>query len=132
MRAWPPFYRLGDGLVRAESVTHFITQAVEDLKKVVGDARMTLYYSDLLQDSLHEEMSAQPYTRMWSGLEGLLGEVVDTCSEVVWETPGEVAGDPHLSNYACGISAARYRPVGGFTGFSLSCVRNCRTSTPGR
>ncbi|MBC2596431.1 ATP-binding protein [Ruficoccus amylovorans] len=27
------FYRLGDGLVRAESVSHFISQAIDDLKK---------------------------------------------------------------------------------------------------
>jgi serine phosphatase RsbU (regulator of sigma subunit)/anti-sigma regulatory factor (Ser/Thr protein kinase) len=97
------FYRLGDGLVRAESVTHFISQAIEDLKKVVGDARMTLYFSESLQDALHEEMAAQPFTRMWSGLDGMLGEVVQTRSEMAWEDAEEVADDPILSPYACGI-----------------------------
>ncbi len=97
------FYRLGDGLVRAESVTHFISQAIDDLKKVVGGARMTLFFRDSLQEPLHEEMSAQPFTRMWSGLEGRLGEVVQTRTELVWEDTEEVADDPHLSAYACGI-----------------------------
>ncbi|QYY36982.1 SpoIIE family protein phosphatase [Ruficoccus sp. ZRK36] len=97
------FYRLGDGLVRAESVSHFISQAIDDLKKVVGDARMTLYYSDSLQDALHEEISAQPFAHMWSRLEGRLAEVVESRDELVWEEPDEVEDDPILSAYACGI-----------------------------
>ncbi len=97
------FYRLGDGLVRAESVTHFISQAVEDLRKVVRCHDLTLYLSDKLQEALHGELATLPFIRSWSGLGGLQQEVVATRVEQIWESYTEVEHDALLKPYACGI-----------------------------
>lgn len=97
------FYRLGDGLVRSESVSHFITQAVGDLRKVVADTEITFFYADHIEHALYEELSQIDDARSWAGLRGLQLQVANERLEQVWEDIEEVEQDPMVSAYACGV-----------------------------
>ncbi|MEM9226556.1 MAG: SpoIIE family protein phosphatase [Verrucomicrobiota bacterium] len=98
------FYRLGDGLVRSESVSRFITQALRELKQILRSAELILYISNELDPTLIQELEALPQHRPWVELSGLQGDVVATRVEQVWESASEVTTDADLADFACGIS----------------------------
>lgn len=98
------FYRLGDGLVRAESVSHFINQAFEDLAKVARHDLLLVAFINSFQVPLQEELVGI-HQRVEAEASPLLQKAIETKEEFVWETPEEVAGDPLLGAFACGIVA---------------------------
>lgn len=96
------FYRLGDGLVRAEKITSFISQAFEDLAKVTYHDDVRLVFSEPFQDGLHQELVAHPLVHD-SRLTPLQAAVVENKEEFVWETPDEIADDPDFAGFASGL-----------------------------
>lgn len=98
------FYRLGEGLIRAENVGHFITTALTDLANVASHDFIALQFCEAYQESLSNELDVLGVVRK-EPLSEKQQQVVDSGLEYIWETLEEVDGDTCLSSYACGICA---------------------------
>ena len=96
------FYRLGDGLVRSENVTHFIEQACADLARVARHDLLALCFHYDFQEPLAAELNDLP-TCSACLPSPIQQRVMESRQEWIWETPEEVDGVEALQPYACGI-----------------------------
>jgi len=97
------FYRLGDGLVRSEKVSHFVEQALGDLLKVVACDRIQLSLTETLQPSLLDDLKGLPRVRTEVAEFGLESDAYLNKEEFIWETLEEIRGDSELASYPCGF-----------------------------
>ncbi|MGF1451931.1 MAG: SpoIIE family protein phosphatase [Opitutales bacterium] len=99
------FYRLGEGLVNAENVSRFMARAFEDLSTVARHDFLQIAFTADFQPALAADLNAAPLVSKEPLSQRQRG-VTTKANEFVWESPEEVADDPLLAPYACGICTA--------------------------
>lgn len=96
------FYRLGDGLVRAESIEGFVTQAAKDLSVAVPNTAVWFTFNAdvhaILEGNLFEESVILPQDHSGKTQNNVLSQG----AEFIWETRNEVNDDSTLKDYQCG------------------------------
>ncbi|HVY68505.1 MAG TPA: SpoIIE family protein phosphatase [Verrucomicrobiae bacterium] len=97
------FYRLGDALIAAERLPEFFRQAVTDLSKVVRNDRINLYFKPHLQPELREQLARLPLVASAALPDTVVGRVVNTGRESVWQNAFEIAPDADWGDFQCGF-----------------------------
>ncbi len=96
------FYRLGEGLVHAENVSRFINRAFQDLATVARHDFLQLTFTQDFQPALVGDLATAPHVSQ-NPLSERQKRVVTKADELVWESAEEVADDPLLGTFSCGI-----------------------------
>ncbi len=97
------FYRLGDGLARAESLSDFLEQALGDLERTVGNAQLSISFKPDIVDALGADIEQMPAIRPQRELGQAQTEALRQEAEFIWERSEEVAEDLPLARFACGV-----------------------------
>lgn len=97
------FYRLGDGLARAESLSDFIRQALGDLERTVANSLLSISFNPDIIDAIGADGELNPAILLQQELGSAQIQVLRQDTEFIWERPDEVTGDKTLAGYACGV-----------------------------
>jgi len=104
------FYRLGEALLKYDSIARFVLHVIEDILKVVPADKVTLSLRPALHEQVRDELADVPYYLPTDEVQGLMGEVMAGGHEQSWEEGDFTLSDPLLSGFGCGfvtpISAA--------------------------
>ncbi|MGE9293202.1 MAG: ATP-binding protein, partial [Puniceicoccales bacterium] len=97
------FYRLGDGLARAENLLDFIQRALQDLKLTVTNTQLSLSFQPGIVETIGEEFSQESAIHPYAELGAAQKRVLRTETEYVWERAEEVANDGVLTGLGSGV-----------------------------
>lgn len=97
------FYRLGEGLVRSETVGDFLEGAVEDLFRMVPGDEFLILLGDTPHEMVLDDLKKLPFVSIRCP-GGIVENVYYSGDEFVWESAEEVRGDPLLQSCACGFA----------------------------
>lgn len=105
------FYRLGEALIQAESVTAFIGRALGDLARVVPHDGLIIIFEDDLQSALRAEIAINPWASAPpSPPDPRYVAVKESGVEYVWEKPEDrprfLAGRASSAGVLCPVKAA--------------------------
>lgn len=118
------FYRLGEGLVRSETVGHFLKGAAEDLFKVVPCDEFLIVLGPFPQEVVLEDLRKLPFVSVQCP-GGIVEEVFKSGDEFVWESTEEVKEDTLLQPCSCGF-AGSIQAAGTFVGVLVLGRKNHR------
>jgi serine phosphatase RsbU (regulator of sigma subunit)/anti-sigma regulatory factor (Ser/Thr protein kinase) len=97
------FYRLGDALIAVDRLGEFFQHAVGDITKVVPHDRLSLHFQSGLHPELLAEVARLPFAPRGGEVAGLVGSVLGSGREIVWQSSREIAPDPVWGAYECGF-----------------------------
>ncbi len=131
------FYQLGEALIHSDQVTEFLEKGVRDLMKLVEMDRISLTWEPVVDPSLFSEIESISFREKADGVSEGRERVLQGGQSFVFETGGEVLGDPlfgGLSSGAClpiqaggnimgTLNVGRSRAKATFTAKDLSTLR---------
>lgn len=91
------FYKLGEAIISSETISNFISDAISNLSALVKHDLIKLNFINTLHPALLSELSTNQYYTIKPK------ERVSYKEEVIWERKEEIAQNPELYEYSCGI-----------------------------
>lgn len=97
------FYRLGDGLARAESLLDFIDRALKDLERTISNDHLSISFNKSIVEAVGADFDQNPSIIPQESLGTIQKRVLNQETEYIWESAKEVSEDKSLQEYMCGV-----------------------------